>query len=77
MESRELSIVRWSLVTALQVLVDLDSALRFFVGFFFSSWNQLGRMDSMEAMRLVIRTLEVGYVDFFWIRIICHHCGVI
>jgi len=34
MESRELNIVRWSLVTALQVLVDLDFALRFFVGFF-------------------------------------------
>jgi hypothetical protein len=33
-ESRKLSIVRWSLITTLQVLVDLDSALRFFVGFF-------------------------------------------
>ncbi len=26
--------MHWSLVTALQVLVDVDSALRFFVGFF-------------------------------------------
>ncbi len=69
--------MRWSLVTALQVLVDVDSALRFSVGVFFCSWNQLGRMDSMEAMRLFIRTLEVGSVHFFWIRVICHHCGVV
>jgi hypothetical protein len=46
-------------------------------GGFFCSWNQLGRMDSMEAMRLFIRTLEVGSVHFFWIRVICHHCGVV
>jgi hypothetical protein len=34
--------------------IDAESALIFFVGGCFCSWNQLGRMDSMETMRLFI-----------------------